>query len=165
MRNQYCSYMIKEEKKYDPTRNYDRFNVHKIYLLTMWCANVDRQLVLYWYVALKYLSKYASKAEKRFEIYHDMLTRISNYIASKDHDLFSYRRFPGETIVNHDIGAQETCHMFLNLHLVGFSQKFVSLNAGRKVFRKISRDGMQFSSENNFFNIIRRDLSPLKIYL
>ena len=40
--------------------------------------------------------------------------------------------------------------MFLRLPLVVFSQKFVSLNVGRKVFRKISRDSIQWSSQNTF---------------
>jgi len=53
-------------------------------------------------------------------------------------------------IVDRDIGAQETCHMLLKLPLVVCSRKFVSLNVGKKVFRKISRDGLQCSSENTF---------------
>ena len=71
-----------------------------------------------------------------------MLTIISNSIGSHDHALCAYIKFLVETIVDHDIGAQETCHMLLKLPLVVCSKKFVSLNVGRKVFRKISRDGL-----------------------
>ena len=67
-------------KKYDPIRNDDRLNVHKIDLLTMWHVNVDCQPVLSQHDVLKYIAKYASKAEKMFESYHDMLTRIYNHV-------------------------------------------------------------------------------------
>lgn len=63
-------------KKYEAASNDDRFNVHKIDLLTMWHANVDCQPVLSCYPVLKYISKYSSKAERRSESYHHMLTRI-----------------------------------------------------------------------------------------
>ena len=52
-------------KKYEPSRNDDNINVHKIDLLTLWRANVVFQQVLSCYVVLKYINKYASKAEKR----------------------------------------------------------------------------------------------------
>ena len=79
-----------------------------------------------------------------------MLARISNSIGSEEHALCAYRRFPAEIIVDRHIGAQETCHMLLKLPLVVCSHEFVSLNVGRKVFRKISRDGLQCSSQNTF---------------
>ena len=116
----------------------------------MWRANVDCQPMLSFYSMLKYIVKYPLKAEKRSESYHHMLTRISNSIGSKDHALCAYRNFLAETIVERDSGAQETCHMLLKLPLVVCSRKFVSLHFARKVFRKISRDGLQFSSENTF---------------
>jgi len=80
-----------------------------------------------------------------------MLTRISNSIGSEDHALCAYRRFLAETIFYYYNGARETWNMLLNLPLVVCSQKFVSLNFGRKVFRKISWDGLKFSSNNTFF--------------
>lgn len=79
-----------------------------------------------------------------------MLTRILNSIGYEDRILCAYRKFLAKTIVDHAIGAQETCHMLLKLPLVVCSQKFFSLNVGRKFFRKISRDGLQCSSENTF---------------
>ena len=144
--------MIKEEKIYELEINDYKLNAHNIDLLTMWHANVDFHAALSRYVVLKYIAKYVSKAEKRFESYHHMLTRISNSISSEDHALCEYRRFLAEMIVEHDIGAQETCHMFLKLPLAICSQKFFYLNVGRKVFRKISRDGLQCLSENTFFH-------------
>ena len=52
-------------KKYDPTRNDDRLNVHNIDLLKMCRENFDCQPVLSQHVVVKYISKYASKVEKR----------------------------------------------------------------------------------------------------
>jgi hypothetical protein len=52
----------KGRKKYEPTRNDDRLNVHHVDLLAMWCANVDCQPVVSRHVVLKYITKYASKA-------------------------------------------------------------------------------------------------------
>jgi len=49
-------------KKYEPTINHDRFNVHNIDLLTMWHANVAFQPVLTHDLAMKYIAKYTSKA-------------------------------------------------------------------------------------------------------
>ena len=73
----------------------------------MWRANVDFQPVVSRYAVLKYIAKYASKAEKRSESYQYMITRISNSGASEDLSLSSYKRFLAETLVDRDIGAQE----------------------------------------------------------
>lgn len=45
---------MREGKKYEPTRNNDHLNVHSAYLLTMWRANVDCQLVASPRAMLKY---------------------------------------------------------------------------------------------------------------
>ena len=71
----------------------------------MWHANVYCQLVVSRHAVLKYIAKYASKVEKRFESYHYMLTRISNATAFEAPALCSYKRFLAKTIVDHDIGA------------------------------------------------------------
>ena len=79
-----------------------------------------------------------------------MLNRISNSIGCKAYALCAYRKLLAEMIIDRYIGAQETCHMLLKPPLVVCSQKFVSLNVGRNVFMKISRDGLQCSSKNTF---------------
>jgi ATP-dependent DNA helicase PIF1 len=143
----------KGKKKYEPARNDDRLNVHNVDLLAMWRANVDCQPVVSRHVVLKYIAKYASKAEKRSESYQDMLSRISNASGSEAPVLCAYRRFLAETLVDRDIGAQETCHMLLKLPLVVCSRKFFSLNVGRKVFKKVSNDPHPFSSPDSFLEI------------
>jgi ATP-dependent DNA helicase PIF1 len=155
----------KGKKKYEPARNDDRLNVHNVDLLAMWHANVDCQPVVSRHVVLKYIAKYASKVEKRSESYQDMLTRISNASGSEAPVLCAYRRFLAETLVDRDIGAQETCHMLLKLPLVVCSRKLFSLNVGRKVFKKVSNDPHQFSSQIVFFKYIKIDLHFLIICL
>jgi hypothetical protein len=128
----------KGRKKYEPTQNDDRINIHNLDLLATWRANVDCQPVVSRHDVLKYIARYASKVEKRSESYQDMLTRILNSGASEDSALSAYKIFLAEILVDREIGSQETCHMLLNLPLLICSHKFVSLNIGRKVLKKIS---------------------------
>ena len=136
----------KGHKKYEPAHNDDRLNVHNIPLLSIWRANVDFQPVLSRHAVLKYIAKYASKSERRSESYQDMLTRISNVVDSDIPSITAYKKFLAETIVERDIGAQETCHMLLKLPLVISSRSFVSVNVGRKIFKRVSSN-----SDNNKF--------------
>ena len=74
-----------------------------------------------------------------------MLMTILLYVLTK--------YFFSETIIDHDIGAQETCHMLLKLPLVVCSRKFFPLNVGQKVFKKVSRNKLDLSSENGFVQV------------
>ena len=49
----------KGHKKYEPTPNDNRLNVHNIPLLSIWRANVDCQSALSRHAVLKYIAKYA----------------------------------------------------------------------------------------------------------
>ena len=84
-----------------------------------------------------------------------MFTRISNATASEAHALCAYKKFLAETIVDRDIGAQETCHMLLKLPLVVCSRKFFPLNVRRKIFQRLSTDPHKFSSHNGFVDVYR----------
>ena len=75
-----------------------------------------------------------------------MLTRSSNVIDFDIPSICAYKNFIAETIVERDIGAQETCHMLLKLPLIISSRSFVSVNVGRKIFKRDSSD-----SNNNKF--------------
>ena len=94
-------------RKFEPTRNDDRVNTHNRYILRLWSSNVDWQPVLSRHAGIKY----AAKAERSFEIYQQMLMRLSNL--ENPHDLASqtYRKLLTKTIIKRDIGAQETCHI------------------------------------------------------
>jgi len=64
------------QKTYTPARNDDRLNTHNPTILYIWRANIDCQPVLSIHAVQKYIAKYASKAEKKSETFHDMLRRI-----------------------------------------------------------------------------------------
>jgi len=69
----------------------------------MWQENVDCQPIVSRYDVLKYIVKYSLKEERRYEIYHDMLTTISFGSACDVPVLCAYRRFLAETLVECDI--------------------------------------------------------------
>ena len=87
-----------------------------------------------------------------------MLTRISNVVDVKDPSIYAYKKFLVETIVDKDIGAQETCHMLLNIPLVLCRRNFFSVNVGRKIFKKNSSnsDPHQFPTNSRFIEQYQR---------
>lgn len=125
------------EKKFEPARNDDRVNTHNRYILQLWRANVDWQPVLSRHAVIKYIAKYAAKAERSSETYQQMLMRRSNLENPDDLASRAYRKLLNETVIERDIGAQETCHMLLELPLVECSRKFVNLNVSREVFKPV----------------------------
>ncbi|XP_059076823.1 uncharacterized protein LOC131057818 [Cryptomeria japonica] len=127
-----------DEKKFEPTRNDDRVNSHNRHILQLCRANIDWQPVLSKHAVVKYIAKYAAKAEKSSETYHQMLMRLSNMEDPNDLAARAYRRLLTETIIERDIGAQETCHMLLELPLVESSRRFVNLNVSREVFKPVT---------------------------
>lgn len=70
--------------KYEPTRNDDRLNVHNPEMLSIWRENIDCQAVTSQDQVLKYIEKYAAKAEKTSETCKEMLTRISTKNQSEE---------------------------------------------------------------------------------
>ena len=107
---------------------------------------MDFQPVLSRYVVLKYIAKYASKAEGKSETYHHMLTRIATATRPKDPTSYAYQRLLLEAIVDRDISAQETCHMLQKLPLVTCSRTFIKLNVGRQIFRHVSTESTDYLS-------------------
>ena len=105
------------QKTYTPARNDDRLNSHNPTILSIWRANVDCQPVLSIHAVQKYIAKYASKAEKKSESFHQMLRRIVLASPTADPATSTFRKFLAETLVDRDIGAQETCHMLQKLPL------------------------------------------------
>ena len=133
----------------------------------MWCSNVDFQPVISRHAVLKYIAKYDSKSNRRSESYQDMLTRISNVVDSDIPYITAYKKFLAETIVERDIEAHETYHMLLKLPLVISSRSFVSVNVGRKIFKRVSSNSNnnKFPTNFGFFNYTRIDLDSLNTYL
>jgi hypothetical protein len=100
---------------------------------------MDCQPILSRHTIMKYISKYASKAEGQSKSYHHILTRITDTLSPKDPASFSYRSFHTESIVDRDIGTHETYHMLQKLPLVTCSCLFMTLNVGRHIFRRVSK--------------------------
>lgn len=78
------------------------------------------------HVVLKYIVKHSSKTERRSESYHEMLIRVVVGSGSEAPALSAYRSFLVETLVEHDVGGQEMCHLLLRLPLVVCSHTFFS---------------------------------------
>ncbi|XP_059070522.1 uncharacterized protein LOC131040138 [Cryptomeria japonica] len=121
--------------KFEPFRNDDKVNSYNRYILQLWRENIDWQLVMSKHVVTKYIAKYAAKAEKSSETYHQMLLWLANVENSDDLAAKAYRRLLTETLIERDIGAQETSHMLLELPLVQSSRRFINLNVSREVFK------------------------------
>ena len=136
------------EKKFEPARNDDRVNSHNRHILQLWRANIDWQPVLSRHAVIKYIAKYASKAEKSSETYHQMLMRLSNMENPDDLAARAYKRLLTETLIERDIGAQETCHMLLELPLMESSRRFVNLNVSHEVFKSITLNNEENNDDN-----------------
>ncbi|XP_057822399.1 uncharacterized protein LOC131034819 [Cryptomeria japonica] len=126
------------QPKHTPARNDDHLNLHNPFILSIWRANVDCQPVLSIDVVIKYIAKYAAKAENKSETYHQMLSRISTNFEPDKPAPNAFQKMLLENLVDRDIGAQETCHLLLKLPLSLSSRTFVSLNVNQKNFQCVS---------------------------
>ena len=78
-----------------------------------------------------------------------MLRRIVHAAPLLDPSIVAIQKFLSETLVDRDIGAQETCHMLQKLPLTICSCTFLSLNVNRKNFKRVSLDiPTSFTSPN-----------------
>ena len=80
------------------------------------------------------------------------MIRISNVVDSEIPSICAYKNITSETIFERDIGAHESCHMFLKLPLVISSFSFVLVNVGKKTFEIVSSnlDNNQFPTSSRF---------------
>lgn len=69
-----------------------------------------------------------------------MLLQLANIENPDDSATKAYRKLLTETIIERDIGAQETSHMLLELPLVESSRKFINLNVSTEVFKRAVED-------------------------
>ncbi|XP_057838404.2 uncharacterized protein LOC131048470 [Cryptomeria japonica] len=95
------------QPKHTPARNDDRLNLHNPFILSIWRANVDCQPVLSIDAMIKYIAKYAAKAENKSETYHAMLSRISTNFESDKPAPNAFRKMLLDNLVDHDIEADE----------------------------------------------------------
>lgn len=87
------------------------------------------------HVVIKYIEKYATKAEKSFETYQQMLLHLANLENINDLATRAYKKLLTESMIERDIGVQEPSHMLLELPLVESSRKCVNLNVSTEVFK------------------------------
>ena len=116
-------------------RNDQYINPHSRLQLQGWRANVDLKPILSTHAALQYISKYASKAEPQSEAFSDVLNQILNESKPEDQILAPVQRLLLSSVAEHDISAQETCHILLGLPLYHSSQQFVFLNLNKEAPR------------------------------
>jgi len=110
-------------------------NTHNLETLMMWRANIDWQLVFSNHVVINYIEKYVAKYEKGSESFHDMLMHVSSIQNLNELTTHAFKHLLCETIVDRDIGAQEICHLLLEIPLSECSSRFFVLNLGMKVFK------------------------------
>ena len=82
--------------------------------------------------------------------------------------MWAYIKILMEMVVERDIGAQETCHMLLQLPLVECNRNFVNLNVSCEVFKPvvINDDGNEEKLTKSFVDgYKRRPLCMEGIYL
>ncbi|XP_059064840.1 uncharacterized protein LOC131856900 [Cryptomeria japonica] len=125
------------QPKHTPARNDDRLNLHNPFILSIWRANVDCQPVLSIDAVIKYIAKYAAKAENKSETYHAMLSQISTNFESDKPAPNAFRKMLLDNLVDRDIGAQESCHLLLKRPLSLCSRTFFSLNVNQKNFQRV----------------------------
>ena len=89
---------------------------------------------------MNYIATYVPKVEKSSKTYHQMLVRLANIENPDEAASKAYKRLLTETLIERDIGAQETCHMLLELPLVESSRVFVTLNVSREVFKPVIKN-------------------------
>ena len=117
------------------------------------------------HAVIRYIPKYVAKAERNLETYHQMLMCLTN-IENPNHFASKvYRKLLTKNIVERDVGAQETCHMLLELSLVECSRNFVNLNVSHKIFKPVTRTNEGESEEllESFIDAYRRRLSSMEI--
>ncbi|XP_057857720.1 uncharacterized protein LOC131066866 [Cryptomeria japonica] len=125
------------QPKHTPACNDDRLNLHNPFILSIWRANVDCQPVLSIDVVIKYIAKYATKAENKSETYHAMLSQISTNFEFDKPAPNAFRKMLLDNLVDRDISAQESCHLLLKLPLSLYSQTFFSLNVNQEKFQRV----------------------------
>ncbi len=106
-----------------------------------WHANVDLKLILSIYVALQYISKYASKGESRSIAFSEIFNQILNNSDPNDVSLTSIQKLLLSSISEWDISVQETCYLLLGISLYHSSHTFVSLNVNEESAKWVQGSG------------------------
>lgn len=92
-----------------------------------------------------------------------MLMRLVNMENIDDLATKAYRRILIETVIERDIGAQEVCHMLLELPLVESSRRFINLNVSHEVFKPVSVNDEENNEEQTTSFIQGYKIRPLSM--
>ena len=114
--------------------------------------NIDWKPILSKCVVINYIAKYAAKSEKGSETFHNMLMRVSSIQNPNEPAARAYKSLLCESIIDRDIGAQETCHLLLELPLSECSCRFVVLNVGMKVFKQVQVETYNDDNDNSLID-------------
>lgn len=116
-------------KHFAATCNDGWLNQHSKAVLLGWRANTDLQPVLDRAVAIRYISKYASKPETASESYWSALRDFCSRIPEDQPAENAVQRLFARMAADRDISTQEAVHLLLGEQLVGCSRAFVNVNA------------------------------------
>lgn len=81
-----------------------------------------------------------------------MLRRIVLASPIADPATSAFRKFLTETLVDRDIGAQETCHMLQKLPLTLCSRPFISLNVNQKILMRLPQTNTASTTSPHFID-------------
>ena len=142
-------------KRFAPVQNNPWLNQHSKPLLLAWHANMDLQPVLDQNVAIKYVSKYASKPKVASDSYHHALSTFCHHLPQNLPAERTVQSLFAKMVSDRDISAQEAIHLLLYEKLVGCSWSFVNLNAdvnARNILKDMADlDDDDVAFKDNFF--------------
>ena len=103
-------------------------------------------------MVINYIAKYVDKSKKGSENFHNMLMQVSSIQNPNEPAARAYKSLLCESIIDRDIGAQETCHLLLELPLSECSCCFVVLNVCMKVFKQVQVDTYNVDNNNSLID-------------
>ena len=123
-------------------RNDSLLNAYNPVQLSAWRANVDMQYVLSRQKVIKYVAKYATKAEPRSKALRELFGNIVRTIKDDGTSLKVVQKLLVNTVGERDFSAQETCHLLLQLPMYRATRDFVilSLDGSREVDDNLEAD-------------------------
>ncbi|CAG8456659.1 16503_t:CDS:2 [Cetraspora pellucida] len=96
-------------------RNDPLINPYNRLQLQGWRANIDIKPIFSTYATLQYISKYASKAEPQSATFSEILNQILQKSNPDTLSLSSIQKLLLHSVAEHDVSAQETCHLLLEM--------------------------------------------------
>ena len=109
-------------------RNDPLINTHNQTLLQHWRANVDVQVIIDIEDCVRYMTKYAAKAETKTQTAKKIFRTCVNRLSQTSQTKNAFRSAMIKSIGERDFSAQETAHMLLGLPLYSCTYSFVTIS-------------------------------------